>query len=482
MPRWNGPLGVSDDLGLQTQILPETPPLSSVSYSGISNTLSSPSSNRTKYFYDQGGRRTRIEMDRQIPAQGLVKESMEFGYDLMSRLTQETRRDEYGNVIYGTTWQYDAVGNRTHETHFDGSSTIETSFCYDDADRLVSKTVGGVTTNYTWDGNGNLVKEMKGTTTVANYTWDCQDRLVMAEVALDTANPKTVEFTYCNGCSWGKRFTKKVTDTTGPVLNTRYIWDGDNVIGEVDATTGEPIADYTVMPLSLMSNVLEVTKHEALGTRHYFPVMDAMGTVWQVTDANGAVVETRDFNAWGVPLTSSGLQPLASSLVPLGFQTKEYDAEFGMYYSRARYYDPGTGRFVSPDTEPYSAEESPAESRYVWPALDPSSFGDPEGSMAEVLAGGAFFTLGEVALITGTGLLFWWLYWGRHHVNFSHTKGKRGSTKDKHERLRPGDTEAADLAGRRWLPRKKPIGPDGHKPRGKWAPGKKDLRPCPSEE
>ena len=94
--------------------------------------------------------------------------------------------------------------------------------------------------------------------------WD--GGVTKAKVDQDTANPKTVEFTYCNACGWGKRLTKKVTDTTGVVLNTRYIWDGDNVIGEVDAATGAPSNDYTVMPFSLMSNVLEVTRHEAPGT------------------------------------------------------------------------------------------------------------------------------------------------------------------------------------------------------------------------
>ena len=34
---------------------------------------------------------------------------------------------------------------------------------------------------------------------------------------------------------------------------------------------------------------------------------------------------------------------------PYGFAGREYDAESGLYYMRARYYDPVTGRFLSPD-------------------------------------------------------------------------------------------------------------------------------------
>ena len=31
-----------------------------------------------RYFYDQGGRREKIQMDREVPGQGLVWESMEY--------------------------------------------------------------------------------------------------------------------------------------------------------------------------------------------------------------------------------------------------------------------------------------------------------------------------------------------------------------------------------------------------------------------
>ncbi|MGG1929223.1 RHS repeat-associated core domain-containing protein [Enterobacter soli] len=34
---------------------------------------------------------------------------------------------------------------------------------------------------------------------------------------------------------------------------------------------------------------------------------------------------------------------------PLRFQGQYHDAESGLYYNRHRYYDPGVGRYLSPD-------------------------------------------------------------------------------------------------------------------------------------
>ena len=34
---------------------------------------------------------------------------------------------------------------------------------------------------------------------------------------------------------------------------------------------------------------------------------------------------------------------------PFGFTGHEYDSETGLYYMKGRYYDPETGRFLTPD-------------------------------------------------------------------------------------------------------------------------------------
>ena len=86
-----------------------------------------------------------------------------YTYDDLYRLTGVTYPDATTQA-----YTYDGVGNRL--TKVEGSTT---GYTYDDADRMTS--AGGVT--YTYDNNGNQTG--RGTDT---FGWDAEDRLVSATV------------------------------------------------------------------------------------------------------------------------------------------------------------------------------------------------------------------------------------------------------------------------------------------------------------
>lgn len=361
------------------------------------------------YTYDQASRRTRIDI------QGVKPEAewILYGYDGLSRLTSEERHTA-SQTVYSKVWTYDLVGNRKKETHsfWDSSSgtpvpkTVTTEYTHDMGDRILSETkkdgssVISVTT-YAWDNNGNMTGKMVKDSAQADadtieewtYSWDYENHLTHVSRQTPDADDVLredlkVDFTYCDGCALGKRKSKKVDRLITVVIdeetgateeqwvtesNVEYIWDGQNIIGEKDVVSKDIIADYTVMPFSLMDNVVSMKK----GNDTFYPLYDAMGTVWQVVsedDGEVVVSETRDYDAWGVLLSSSSsLQPEASSLIP-GWQTKPWDEEIGMYYSRARYYEPGTGRFVSVD--PISPEAT------IYVHATPTIQTDPTGKMS----------------------------------------------------------------------------------------------------
>ena len=58
---------------------------------------------------------------------------------------------------------------------------------------------------------------------------------------------------------------------------------------------------------------------------------------------------------------------------PYGFAGREYDAESGLYYMRARYYDPSLGRFLSPDPLDLAGLLLAAQDRRAALALLPAS-------------------------------------------------------------------------------------------------------------
>jgi RHS repeat-associated protein len=71
---------------------------------------------------------------------------------------------------------------------------------------------------------------------------------------------------------------------------------------------------------------------------------DALGSVLALTDELGDVTDTYEYNEYGALIASTG-----TSHNPYRFTGQQWDGDSGLYYLRARYYDPVTGRFLSID-------------------------------------------------------------------------------------------------------------------------------------
>jgi RHS repeat-associated protein len=87
-----------------------------------------------------------------------------------------------------------------------------------------------------------------------------------------------------------------------------------------------------------------------------------------MTDSAGAVVHTRQYDAWG-NLEQGADQP------GYAFTGREWDPEIGLYYYRARYYDPKVGRFISEDPIGFEG----GVNFYGYVENDPAMLSDPNG-------------------------------------------------------------------------------------------------------
>jgi len=67
---------------------------------------------------------------------------------------------------------------------------------------------------------------------------------------------------------------------------------------------------------------------------------DALGSIVKATNAAGGVILSRQYDAWGN--LEAGADESGSA-----FTGREWDPEPGLYYYRARYYEPRVGRFIS---------------------------------------------------------------------------------------------------------------------------------------
>jgi RHS repeat-associated protein len=105
---------------------------------------------------------------------------------------------------------------------------------------------------------------------------------------------------------------------------------------------------------------------------------DGLGSVRQLTDAAGQVVQSYRFSPFGVPLDESGGEPY-------GFTGEQWDASAGLVYLRARYYDPGVGRFVSKDQWGGREQKPQTLNRFVYVTSNPINQVDPSGYLSDRL-------------------------------------------------------------------------------------------------
>ncbi|WP_321474121.1 RHS repeat-associated core domain-containing protein [uncultured Paludibaculum sp.] len=103
----------------------------------------------------------------------------------------------------------------------------------------------------------------------------------------------------------------------------------------------------------------------------YWYGYDGEGHVRALTDAMGTVTDTYDYDAFGSVVGSTGTTPNAYR-----YRGEQWDADLGLYYLRARWYSPVTGRFLSRDP-------LDTGNRYAYAAADPVNGSDPSGLLTQ---------------------------------------------------------------------------------------------------
>ena len=208
---------------------------------------------------------------------------------------------------------------------------------------------------YSYDENGNLVERLseEGPTV---YQWDHRNRLtkVIHPDGQETA------YEYCPACPLGK--VSKMTRADGSTVD--WVWDGISFLREKDS--------QDALPMEYFGGV--AVKREGAW---YYLAMDVMGTVWQVTDEAGAVVNEFQWDAWGNELT--GTFGDGSAVCQMGWQGKRWDKEQGLFYSVARWYDQRLGRFTQPDPAEGLGIVTTGGEGYGWPGRNPVLVSDPSG-------------------------------------------------------------------------------------------------------
>jgi len=215
------------------------------------------------------------------------------------------------------SFAYDPVGNRTT-----GGSVVNSG----------NQLTATSTHSYEYDDNGNLTKKtLLATGNFTVYTYDAENRLTKVEDFAAGASTPTATSTYRYD-GLGRRIEK-----IGNGITRRYVYDGEDILLEYDGTNVLQ-ARYTHGPG--IDEPIAVTK----GGSTFFYHQDGLGSVTDLTDGAGAMAKSYAYDAYGTILESPGTLDQ-----PYSYTGREFDAESGLLYYRARYYDPTTGRFLQKD-------------------------------------------------------------------------------------------------------------------------------------
>ena len=343
---------------------------------------------RVEYSYNNNGDRTQINRFSNANGTQLVGSST-FEYDALQRLTEITHFNGSGNVLADYEYNYNAASFLNSETYkgqttnynydkvnqltnADKSVLADENYTYDDNGNPTgngfviganNQILSNGEFNYSYDNEGNLTSKTNiATGDIATYTYDFRNRLVkVLDTDTNGNTTQTVEFEYD---AFDRRISKTVDGETKYFIN-----DGDDIWTELNQA-GEIVNRY-LQGANVDELIARYNSDE--GTNWY--LTDRLGTVRDVVNEVGNLVNSINYDSFGEILGQTN----PSEDDSFAFTGREYDEETGLYYYRARYYDPILGRFISQDPIGFGGEDA---NLYRYVGNNPVNATDPSGLLA----------------------------------------------------------------------------------------------------
>jgi RHS repeat-associated protein len=331
-------------------------PQGSISYTydaiGRRLTMSVTGQPQVAYSYDLGNRVTQI-------TQGAA--SVQVGYDALGRRTSLT----LPNGVVGT-YTYDSVSELTAITYTKNALVLgDLEYTYDSAGRrattagnlartgvpqvlgsnvynAANQLIQSASSTLSYDSDGNLTSDGLHT-----YSWNARNQLA----TVDSGGAATYAYD-----AFGRRVTKTIVGMT----TTAFLYDGWNAIQELSG--GAPTA-------TLLSGGLDeyFMRTDSSGTAIF--LTDDLGSTLALTDATGAIQTQYAYDPFG-----STSQSGESTTNTLAYTGREIDTA-GLYFYRARYYKPSTGRFLNEGPAGFAG----GFNLYAYVDDNPQQYADPFG-------------------------------------------------------------------------------------------------------
>ena len=415
----------------------------SYAYDAVDNLLSrrdsvdSQTRGVNSHTYDALNRLTRLTQS----GSGIVDKRVDMVYDAASQLIGMNRFADLagGQPVVSSVYSYDLAGRLTGLAHSKGSISLAgytwtfdnadritgfgspdgmTTYSYDTTDQLTNADHASQTDEaYVYDLNGNRANSGYQTATanrlmtdgvfsyqydsegnrtrrigisngeVTEYEWDYRNRLTrLSTKSAAGVLIADVRYTYD---VFDRRIAKLVDlDGAGSqaAVVERFIYDGDNIAMSFDGLGNESHRYLHGLAID------QILADEGANDTVLWTLTDNLSSVRDLVDSTGVVRNHIVYSSFGQPLSESN--PNIDCL--FAFAGRELDLESGLYFNRARYYDPQTGRFLSIDPVPSRIGDPSSANEYQYGRNMPTKYTDPLGLApsvptiqppAEVIAG-----------------------------------------------------------------------------------------------
>jgi RHS repeat-associated protein len=175
--------------------------------------------------------------------------------------------------------------------------------------------------------------------------------------------------------------------TTASSTPTTYLYTSQGILTgrTVGTTTATLTWDDAAVPNLLSDGTTDylygpagpIEQASTAADSVYYYLTDRQRSTRALISAPGTIASTYTYNAYGTLTATTGTA--ATSLL---FDGQYQDPTTGLYYLRARWYDPVTGQFTTVDPE-----VSDTDQPYAYAAGNPLVFGDPTGARPQTVEG-----------------------------------------------------------------------------------------------
>ena len=311
------------------------------------------------YSLDPAGHRTNL-IETISAAPNTIHRSYAWRYDSLHRLTNEVI-----SAMDSVSYRYDLVGNRLSrhsETAVPGSQSAS----YGENDWLAGDL---------YDSNGNTATGRQAAAVPIQCRYDWANRMTNAIIGA-----RTIALTYNAD---GQRVKKVVTEGS-QITTTAYLVEDRNptgyaqVLEELETRNSQPGATLRVYTygLDLIQQSVTGPNPESPSILSYFGY-DGHGSTRLLLDERAVVGAAFAYDAFGRLLSQT---PNTSLQTHYLYSGEQWDPDLGLYYNRARYLNPDTGRFWSMDGYEGNSQEPLSLHKYMYAGADPIGMVDPGGN------------------------------------------------------------------------------------------------------